>query len=221
MNYHVTAKSANGKTGPIAVSTSSAETCPASCPLSGPAGACYAGSGPLALHWKQVSTGSRGVPLPVFVEQVRSLPAGTMFRHNQAGDLPGAGESIDMPALSALIGATAHLGPSWTYTHKTSWKEIALANSLGHFAINLSADNLEEADELAETGAGPVCVTLAADAPKGLKTPGGRRVAICPAQLSERTNCHNCGNGAPLCARKDRDYVIGFRAHGSRKARIA
>jgi len=219
MKYHLTEKSANLKTGPIAVSTTSGDSCPPTCPLRD--GACYAETGPIKLHWLQVATGTRGTPLPVFLDRVRALPAGTMFRHNQAGDLPGRGERIDKPALAALVGATAHLGPAWTYTHKSDFLAIAGANASGNLVINLSADDLADADALAATGAGPVCVTLPSSAPRGGRTPAGRLVAICPAQLRKETNCANCGNGSPLCARRDRDYVIGFRAHGSRAKRIA
>jgi hypothetical protein len=31
----------------------------------------------------------------------------------------------------------------------------------------------------------------------------------------------DCGGGVPLCARADRDYIIGFTAHGSGKKKAA
>ena len=47
----------NGKTGPIAVSSTSRRTCPSSCPLAGDQG-CYAESGfHTRLHWDRLSRG--------------------------------------------------------------------------------------------------------------------------------------------------------------------
>jgi len=220
--YQLTHRSENRKTGPIAVSITGKQSCPGSCPLLGKG--CYASYGPLNLHWQRVSNGTfpHLLTLPQFVRQLRSLPKGSFFRHNQAGDLPGTGERINGRSLSAIVRATQHL-ISWTYTHKktpAALRAIASANSSssGGLVINLSADSLSEADRLAATGA-PVVVTLPAHARAGLRTPGGRLVAICPAQLSE-TTCQTCGAGSPLCARRERSYVIGFRAHGSGAAKV-
>ena len=100
--FHLTKVSSNRKTGRMPVSTSSASTCPASCPLRK---VCYAKHGPLALHWAEVSSGSRGVSFNEFLELVRSLPAGQLWRHNEAGDLPGQGDTVDTEKLSALVAA--------------------------------------------------------------------------------------------------------------------
>ncbi|MEG0068146.1 MAG: hypothetical protein RR740_26515, partial [Pseudomonas sp.] len=56
--YHFTRVSGNAKTGPIPVTTTSADSCPPSCSFKG--NGCYAESGPLALHWKAVTAGKRG-----------------------------------------------------------------------------------------------------------------------------------------------------------------
>ena len=69
--YHLTLKSANGKTGPIPVSTSGDETCADDCAM---ALECYAATGPLALHWRAVSDGRRGTDWPTFVDAVEDLP---------------------------------------------------------------------------------------------------------------------------------------------------
>jgi hypothetical protein len=41
------------------------------------------------------------------------------------------------------------------------------------------------------------------------------RFVRCPAELSDNFTCQQCGNGKPLCARGDRDYVVVFVAHGT------
>ena len=210
MLTHLTRISSNAKTGPIPVSTSSAETCPASCPFK--AKGCYAKSGPLALHWAKITSGGRGLNWESFCDEISRLPRGQMWRHNQAGDLPGEGEYVDAHALGQLTKANAGR-KGWTYTHKYSTESnreaIRSANANG-FTINLSANSLAHADELADTNCGPVCVVLPADQTKNTLTPAGRKVVICPATQRECVTCATCG----LC-QKQRGAIVGFPAHGT------
>jgi hypothetical protein len=87
MFYHLTLKSGNEKTGTMPVSTTSRHTCPSSCPLKG--NGCYADSGPLGIHWAKVNRGERGMNFHDFILAVNALPKDAVWRHNQAGDLPG------------------------------------------------------------------------------------------------------------------------------------
>ena len=213
---HLTPKSKNEKTGPIPVSTSSAETCPASCPFR--AKGCYAKSGPLALHWAKVTSEGRGLGWEDFCAEIESLPENQLWRHNQAGDLPGAGEWIDASALSRLTQANVGRR-GYTYTHKygteSNREAIRSANANG-FTINLSANNLAHADELAAHNAGPVVVVLPSDQIRNCQTPGGRRVVICPATQREDVSCATCG----LCQRQ-RAAIVGFPAHGNAKKSVS
>ena len=86
----------------------------------------------------------------------------------------------------------------------------------------MSANNLKHADELISLDIGPVVVTLPEDSPRKLKTPKGKKVIVCPAILSDNIKCSNCGGkkGA-LCQQKNRDYVIGFPAHGTAKRKVS
>jgi hypothetical protein len=112
---------------------------------------------------------------------------------------------------------------------------IAAANAAG-FTINVSANSPAEADMLAELKIGPVATILAHDyarravrhraksrpdewvetiaewrdriAGLPIRTPAGRRIAICPATYTDAT-CKSCG----ACA-EPREAVIGFPAHG-------
>lgn len=213
MRVHLTLKSANVKTGPIPVSTSSSETCPSSCPFNG--SGCYAASGPLAIHWREVTENRRGYDFPEFLKAIEALPNGSTWRHNQAGDLAGAGETINPEALGDLV--KANLGKNgFTYTHKTkeasNFQWIKAANEWG-FTVNMSANNLEHADSLYDTEAGPVVTVLPIDsAPKTL-TPKGRVVITCPATYKDNVNCASC----KLCAISDRKTIIGFPVHGTQK----
>lgn len=227
--YHVTPRSANAKTGPIVVTTSSAKTCPPACPFTR---TCYAKGGPLAIHWRAVTLGERGAPWKRFLvnlaDALAKAPRGQTWRHNQAGDLPGQGDKIDAAALESLAVVNAQAGArGFTYTHKpliaadapnapalaaANLAAVVAANAAG-FTINASANNLGHADALADALAGraPVVVVVAADAPATLATPAGRKVVVCPAQQREGVTCATCR----LCSRADRSAIIGFRAHGS------
>lgn len=224
--FALTVKSRNAKTGPIAVSTSTATTCPKACPMAD--SGCYAKYGPLGMFWAKVTDGKAGTAWPEFIKAVRMLAPGSMFRHNQAGDLPGEGDIIDAHKLAELAHAAAHT-KAFTYTHKPMNKHNAQAvreaNAMG-FAVNLSGNNLAHADTLAETKAGPVVVVLPAAAEtmarearaKGqavptLATPKGRKVVVCPATYRDDINCQACG----LCAIATREAIVGFPAHGAAK----
>lgn len=220
MRVSLTLKSSNAKVGPIPVSTTSAETCPDVCPLK--AKGCYAKAGHYTnLHWQRVTEGKVGYEWSAFVDKVAALPDGTLWRHNVAGDLPGAGDTVDAAALAALVSANAGKR-GFTYTHKPvdggNLAAIRSANAAG-FTVNLSADTLAEADQLADTGAGPVVVVLAL--PEGIRhdvtTPAGRKVATCPATYRDDVTCASCG----LCQRADRKVIVGFPAHGSAKKAAA
>ena len=208
---HLTLKSANAKTGPIPVSTTSALSCSDTCPFK--ENGCYAESGPLALHWRAVTAGDRGLTWPEFCDEISRLPDGQLWRHNQAGDLPGLGDYINPAAMQLLIDANKGRR-GFTYTHKPATAEnlelIRAANAAG-FTVNLSANNLAHADALAETGAGPVVTVLPTNAPAKTTTPAGRPVITCPAQTRDDVSCADC----QLCARADRPTIIGFLVHGT------
>lgn len=209
-------RSGNSKLGPIPASMSEPGTCPVTCAFY--EAGCYAMYGKAGAHWRAV--GRRGISWDEFLARVRALPAGQLWRHNVAGDLRHGEGLIDLPRLTALVLANERSGArGFTFTHHRpemlhERAALAVANDRG-FTINLSADSLEEADELAGWGVGPVVVTLPEDAPKKLKTPAGRSVVVCPAQTSDLT-CAEC----ELCSKPRRKSIVGFRAHGQFKALV-
>lgn len=215
----LTLVSSNVKVGPIPVSTTTAATCPSACPLSGKkSGGCYVESGPLAIFWKKVSAKKAGMEWLEFCRKVASLPRGQLWRHNQAGDLPGDAVTIDATSLADLVKANrGRRGFTYTHYEMTAENKAAVleANTKG-FIINLSANTLAHADTLAQLDCAPVVTILPSDtAEKIVKTPNGRIVAICPATYRD-TNCARC----QLCARKDRRVIVGFPAHGVGKKRV-
>jgi hypothetical protein len=216
LRVHLTLKSRNEKTGPIPVSTTTAATCPTACPLQ--ANGCYADAGPLALFWRPVTEKTAGTTWRQFVKAIAQLPTGTLWRHNQAGDLPGNRVQIDAERLAQLVDANKGKR-GFTYTHYSpspaNVKAIAAANQSG-FTINLSANNPAHADRLASLDVAPVVTVLPASVDgsvtRTVTTPGGRTIAICPATYLE-TSCADCG----LCAVRDRKVIVGFPAHGASK----
>lgn len=210
MHVHLTPKSANVKTGPIPVSTTERASCPADCKMKAE---CYAASGPLALHWAAVSAGSRGTGWSEFTDAIAALPDGQLWRHNQAGDLPQRDGTIDPALLGDLVAA--NIGKrGFTYSHHrdaASIQWIRHANQWG-FTVNLSANDLADADALADHQAGPVVVVLPSTQTANTTTPAGRAVVICPATQRDDVSCATC----QLCQRQ-RAAIVGFPAHGTRR----
>jgi len=216
MTYALTLVSRNAKTGPIPVSTSTATTCPDACPFK--RNGCYADGGPLAIVWRNVTQGN-GLSWQEFIGKVRNLPKGSLWRHNQAGDLAGNADCIDADMLRQLVAANRGKR-GFTYTHKPmtpdNAESVAYANASG-FTINLSANNPAHADTLSDMGIGPVVTVLPHDQLTATQTPSGRKIAICPAVLSDSVTCASCG----LCANANRKAIIGFPAHGAAKRKAS
>lgn len=213
----LTLVSRNTKTGPIPVSITTATTCPTACVFNSGNG-CYAAIGAVAIHWRRVTQETHGTDYDTFLNKIARLPRGQLWRHNQAGDLAGQGDELDIAALDALVVANRGRR-GFTYTHKplTTHLEreaIARANRNG-FTVNLSANNFAHADELADLAIAPIAVVMADDATENAVTPAGRKVVVCPATQRDDVSCATCA----LCARQ-RDAIIGFPAHGAAK-RIA
>lgn len=208
----MTRVSGNAKTGPIPVATSSKGTCPSSCKLKG--NGCYAESGPLAIHWRAVSDGRRGGTLDELCGQIKKLPKHQLWRWAQAGDLPGDGREIDFAAVAQLTEANAGRN-GFGYTHydpRIPINAMAIRHANYHgLVISLSAETLEQADELAALGIAPVACVLPIGTTKPLKTPAGRHVSVCPATVRDDVTCASCG----ICAVPGHKAIIGFPAHGS------
>jgi hypothetical protein len=210
----LTLRSTNVKTGPIPVSTTTADTCAEDCPFR--EGACYARGGPLRIFWDAVTKKTKGKSWKGFCADVAAIPDKTLWRHNQAGDLPGDGVLLDRDAILMLVEANKGK-KGFTYTHYTvafEWNAAIIdeANYRG-FTVNVSADSIEHADLLKELTTAPIVCVLPIDYPDtGGKTPAGHRIVVCPATVRDDVNCMTC----KLCASSVRKMIVGFRAHGCR-----
>ena len=227
MFIHVSPVSSNVKTGPIPVTTTSKNTCPESCQLKG--NGCYAEIGRLNFHWQKVSKGERGLSFDDALDAIKALPSEALVRHNQAGDLPGVGDVLLADENIRLAAALTYKRKRpFSYTHypvlgnsPTAEVNRGIIKHVNHkgFVVNLSANNLEEADLMADLRIAPVVTILPIYAEKGTITPGGRKVVTCPATYNDGVTCASC----KLCAEqrllkngKER-CIIGFPAHGVSK----
>lgn len=235
--FLITEKSYNRKTGPMMVTTSPRSTCPLSCPLrkdsaSFSAGACYAEHGFIGGYlWTSLDRTPAGTAfqkgrIKVFdfaalLAAIRRVPKGQVWRHNQAGDLPTPNQrDICADRLRKIVQANRGRR-GFTFTHydvidnRRNRQLVAFANRNG-FTINLSANDLEHADQLAETRSGPVATLLPVDQSANTVTPKGRKVVICPAISRPGVTCLSC----QLCSRASRNAIVGFPAHGAGKEKI-
>ena len=217
--FHITLKSKNAKVGKMAVTTSTATTCPTSCPFK--SNGCYADSGPLKLHWDKVTRKERGDDWSTFISKIKDLPTGSKWRHNQAGDLPGDMEKLDNEKCIEL--AKANKGKrGFTYTHYDvldNFQNAITVNMMNHlgFTVNVSANNLEHADQLCDLDIAPVATVLPIEQTTNAVTPKGRKVVVCPATYKDDVSCASC----MLCEKWDRNVVVGFPAHGTSKKKAS
>jgi hypothetical protein len=212
--YIFVERSSATKVGPMPVVYSARKTCPPSCGWY--RDGCYGDGYHTSLAWNRAD---RGIDTLALADRVAQLEPEALWRYAIVGDLPGDGEVIDPSELGYIVWANRGKR-GYTYTHKhqapgnLAW--IRHANDWG-FTVNLSADNLAQADDLAATGAGPVVVVLPADAPERSVTPGGRAVVVCPEQTGKARDCLGCG----LCQARDRAVIVGFRAHGQKTRQVS
>jgi hypothetical protein len=229
--YLITRQTENAITGPIMVTTSPRMTCPLSCafrknghhPL---AGVCYAEHGALGGYvWtlldrtpagRSIMNGTRVYDFAELLYAIRLQPEGALWRHNIAGDLSSNNRTtIDWAALTAIVDANkGRRGFTFTHydvlTNLANRQAIEDANRNG-FTINLSANSLAHADELADLRIAPVTTILPTGTTRNTTTPKGRTVVICPTNTHGVT-CADCG----LCACQ-RSTIIGFPASGGSK----
>ena len=215
--FHLSRVSSNEKTGPIAVTTTSKNSCPASC---GMRDFCYAASGPLAWHWSKVSDGSRSKQWRDHLADLESLPFGSPLRLNQAGDLvasvSGRLSRVFIDGLLSVVKSRRL--QAWTYTHHDhtvgdNGKLLRRANREG-LRINVSTETEESADLAIASGLPAVLAVSSEETRTVWRTPARNLVKVCPAQLRD-TDCNRC----MLCHKRGSKVIVAFLAHGSRKSR--
>lgn len=224
MKFGFTSISGNQKTGPIPTVIVSRDSCPPSCELYN--NGCYARGGMVRMHWDRVN--NLGQNFSTLLKQIKAIKPGQLWRYGVAGDLPGNKEHININMLKNLVQANKGKR-GFAYTHKNPLVRennmaILYANDNG-FTVNLSSNNAAQADEYLKLNIAPVVTVIQSDMPKewrNCRTPEGNLVVRCLAEYNNNVTCHNCGGekGA-LCSRTDRNFVVGFTAHGAAKRKAS
>ena len=236
MNYYpkkaFTVVSTNKKTGKMFVGKTDSSTCWNGC---GIFKACYGKYGPISWKWNDLNRMQRRYAKKswsVFLTALGNLKSGEKWRDQEVGDLPTQESKkvrISKNRIKELATAAEHT-QGWTYSHHKvlprPWENhdsetvihnresIKYLNSGNGYTVNLSADNLAQADEKLALGIGPVCVTVPPNTVKDktTNTPGGATVRQCPHEYAG-TQCIDCS----WCKDKDRKFVVLFTGHGSGK----
>ena len=222
--FKLTARSSNRKTGPIATTMTSAESCPSTCPFNN-GGGCYAAGGPTAIHWRKLTNRETGYDYWGLMHAIAEakLQPGSLLRHNVAGDLPQDPNNpgrINRFLLGQLADmfCTAKLR-AFTYTHHKqdghNLPPIREAIAQG-FTVNLSCDSEAQASQRHREGLPAVCVVRSDDQRRSWVDADGVRFQTCPAQLKDGITCQTC----QLCTKADRACVVAFRAHGNSKRKV-
>ena len=128
-----------------------------------------------------------------------------------------AAEQIDTEYLDALRHAVPRNGQAWTYSHfhafdLPKWQA-------GECVINASCDTVAEAIQAHDSGR-PAVYAAPLNSGAFPQRHYGVQFVRCPAETSDAVTCASCGNGRPLCARGDRDYIVAFVAHGATAKRV-
>ena len=218
--FKLTAVSKNRKTGPIATTMTSSDSCPSTCPFNNGNG-CYAAGGPTAINWRKLDRGETGSDWLGLQDQLAAakLKPGTLLRHNVAGDLPHENGTIKTETLRYLstIFLSAGVVP-YTYTHHvhsaTNLAAVKSATAAG-FTINLSCDTEAQAAQRHSEGFPSVVVVPRDDDRKSWQV-DGVKFQTCPAQLADHVTCQTCR----LCTH-ERSCVVAFRAHGNKARKVS
>lgn len=131
-------------------------------------------------------------------------------------------ENVDNEYLDALLNAKPKKGFSFTYSHFDFNLWIDKARAVAKTVINFSTESPAAAAAAILKGV-PSVLVIRDDYWQGKKNqsaPFGVSIVRCPAEY-RNISCNHCGNGEPLCARMDRDFIIGFTAHGPNKRKAA
>ena len=215
----VTARSGHGKTGPITTTRTERESCPTTCPFYN--AGCYATLGRERMQWDRLNRKETGVVWSEFLSTIRRIvPAGSLWRHNTAGDLPHNNGDIDCNALQGLINANKGR-KGFTYSHHVlndhNVAALQKANTAG-FTVNASCESVDDADRVMSEHNIPAAAAIhSEESRRFFTTTSGRKVITCPAALHPgKVTCATCG----LCQQSDREFVIAFPAHGAAKRKV-
>jgi hypothetical protein len=228
-NYSFTAVSQNSKTGNIAVTSTSSDSCPTSCPfiktvivdavkmqLNG----CYADYSYTGIQWRKLD--KTGLDFKALLSNIRHMDKSAKLRLNVMGDLPHKDQTILVDLFNQLVDIIVKRQLNTIlYSHHDLTIESNLIAFQSAFKqglhVNASCESIEQAKTALDNGINAVLV-MPLNSPKVQKI-DDVKVVQCPNEYNEKIQCINC----MICA-KDRTQnrvIIGFTAHGTGKTKVS
>jgi hypothetical protein len=198
---HVTIRSSNRKTGPIATTTREQTSCPTTCPLF--SAGCYARGRIFSIATRLGSEDHSKI-----LELITEIPQGGGLRLNVSGDfvLKDGSPDVDYIAACNRVATARPDVKIIAYTH--AWR--TLTPDLFTFGVNASCESETDVREARAAGWGTVTINAESD------KIAGTRVVRCPAETRDDVSCATC----MLCAKTPKiNTTVTFTAHGSGKAK--
>ena len=211
-------KTANIKTGPVAITYASQVTCPSTCPWY--RAGCYGESGPMA--WG-VTNKLNSVDAGIVAAASACAAAIDRLPADRAMRLHGVGDSRTNHTTKVVSAAADRYrqrggGPVWTYTH--AWKLVD-RGSWGGLSVLASVESAALADAADARGyaLARVFPELPADG-RTFTADDGRRYIPCPAQTGKAATCSDCRLCWDADGLRARQTGIAFEPHGSKKRMV-
>ena len=228
-NYSFTPVSQNSKTGAIAVTSTSSDSCPDSCPfvkttlidsIKKQLNGCYADYSFTGIQWRALD--KHGIDFAQMLSNIRHLDKFAKLRLNVMGDLPHKEQTILVDLFNQLIDVIVKRQlKTILYSHHDLTIESNLIAFQSAFKqglhVNASCESVEQAKTALDNGINAVLV-MPLNSPKHQRI-DDVRIVQCPNEYNEKIQCINC----MLCA-KDRTQnrvIVGFTAHGTGKTKVS
>jgi hypothetical protein len=202
MKVHFVPKTNNKKTGKVAATYITGDTCPDRCPF---LGVCYANQGTMGNTPFKIADKHGTEDLSRTADGIRALPDGALVRHAVSGE--------PTPEYVAEIGAAHEDRPDtlgWTYLH--SWPDRSPAEFPANMVPNASCETRDEVEKAIGNGWDTVLVATGEEDELIGSVVAGKRVIVCPNQTRGVT-CADCR----LCMKRDRAVTIAFLPHGAHR----
>ena len=210
-NAMISARSSNGKTGPMpTISRPIESTCPTTCPFLpkslGGNGLCYANgriNGTVRKHAADFTVADA-------VAKIRKGMSkdAKYIRDRVVGDVALPDGSPDMGYLTDVASVASELGlTAYGYTHVQAFsaEQIATVAASG-YVLNASCHTVADLEAAVALG---MPTTYAGDDLTDGTVIAGRRIMTCPEQTGRVKDCATCG----LCAKPNRAVTVRFLIH--------
>lgn len=202
--------SSNSKTGHVAATYTSQETCNPKCPFMG--SGCYAEAGRTGVHTARLNANAHGFSsLEIVRAEAHAIMTGAVvrglpLRMHVVGDVRTNQEARILADAAADYRRRGG-GPVWTYTH--SWRTVR-RESFGGINVLASCETTADVELARSRGYNTALVVDTHEAGRETLAAAGQKGVACPEQ-THGIPCSDCN----LCMMNLRGTIM-FAAHGSR-----